>query len=89
MKITEHTPFWVKLVYANIHTRKSAKWMIISCIVFGFYSIPWAQLSTNALIAKLFLIHDWTWCISMVPLSIWYWLALKWVDQHAAWDDAI
>ncbi|MDX1913967.1 MAG: hypothetical protein SFU55_00155 [Methylophilus sp.] len=88
MKILEHTPFWVKLVYANIRTRKSAIWMIISCIVFAFYSIPWSQLSGNPLVVKLFLIHDWTWSISMVPLTIWYWLALRWVDQHTAWEEA-
>jgi hypothetical protein len=86
MKQLDNTPLWVQLAWANVPTRKVAIWLIISCVLFALYCVPWAIFTANALVAKLFLLHDWWWFASMIPLTIWYWLALKWVDNHAAWE---
>ncbi|PPD56277.1 MAG: hypothetical protein CTY10_04990 [Methylotenera sp.] len=86
MKQIDKTPIWVTLVYANVHTRKMALIMVIFCVIFALYCVPWVQFSANPIIAKLFLINDWSWFLSMIPLIIWYWLALRWVDKNAGWE---
>lgn len=86
MKQIDKTPLWVTLVYANVPTRKMALIMVIFCAVFTFYSVPWVQFSKNAMVAKLFLIDDWSWVAMMIPMTIWYWLGLKWVDKNAGWE---
>jgi hypothetical protein len=86
MKDVANSPMWVKLVYANIATRKSAVCMIVSCVVFALYCVPWPDYSQHPLVAKLFLINDWSWALSLVPFVAWYWLALKWVDKHQGWE---
>ncbi len=86
MKEIEHTPMWVLLVYANIHQRKMAIWLIISCAVFGLYCLPWPQLVNQPSWSMLFRINDWAWAGSVLPLIIWYLLALKWVDKHQGWE---
>ena len=85
MKRIEKTPIWVSLAYANIHTRKVALWLIISCVVFTLYCVPWVQFSKNQWVAKLFLIDDWSWLVMMVPMTIWYWVSFKWVDKNKGW----
>ena len=86
MKKIDKTPLWVSLVYANVHTRKMALIMVIFCVVFTFYCVPWAQFSRNTTVTKLFLIKDWSWFAMMIPMTIWYWLSLKWVDKNAGWE---
>ena len=85
MKQLDHTPLWVSLAWASVPTRKMAIWLIISCVVFAIYCVPWTQYSSKPLAVKLFLLRDW-WFASMVSLTIWYWLSLKWVDKHDGWD---
>ena len=85
MKTIEKTPIWVTLAYANIHTRKVALWVIISCVVFTLYCVPWVQFSKNEWVHKLFLIDDWSWLAMMLPMTIWYWVGLKWVDKNQGW----
>jgi hypothetical protein len=86
MKQIDNTPLWIQLAYASVPTRKMALWLIASCALFAVYCVPWAHYSDNSWVKKLFLLDDWWWFISMIPLTIWYWLALKWVDKHAAWE---
>lgn len=85
MKILENTPLWVTLAFGNVETRKTAILLIISSIIFSLYCVPWVQFSKLPLVARLFLIHDWSWFAVMVPMVIWYWLSLRWIDQHQAW----
>ena len=85
MKTIEKTPIWVSLAYANIHTRIVALWLIISCVVFTIYCVPWAQFSKNQWVEKLFLIDDWSWFAIMLPMTIWYWISFKWVDKNQGW----
>ncbi len=86
MKKIDKTPLWVTLVYANVHTRKMALITVIFCVVFTLYCVPWVQFSKNAVVYKLFLIDDWSWVAMMIPMTIWYWLSLKWVDKNAGWE---
>ncbi|OQW69582.1 MAG: hypothetical protein BVN34_04530 [Proteobacteria bacterium ST_bin12] len=85
MKQIDKTPFWVTLAYGNIHTRKMAMILVISCVVFALYCVPWVQFSNHTIVAKLFLIDDWSWVAIMIPTTIWYWVSLKWVDKNAGW----
>ena len=86
MKKIDKTPLWVSLVYANVHTRKMALIMVIFCVVFTFYCVPWVQFSKSSVVTKLFLIEDWNWFVMMIPMTIWYWISLKWVDKNAGWE---
>jgi len=86
MKVIDKAPIWVKLAYANVHTRKMALIMVIFCVVFALYCVPWVQFSQNPMVGKVFLIHDWSWFLSMIPLTIWYWAGMKWLDKHAGWE---
>jgi hypothetical protein len=86
MKQLDNTPLWVSLAWASVPSRKMAIWLIISCVAFAVYCVPWVKFSSNSLVAKLFLLQDWWWFASMIPLIIWYWLSLKWVDQHQGWE---
>jgi len=86
MKQIDNAPIWVKLVYANVPTRKMAVMMVIFCVVFALYCVPWVKFSSNPIIAKLFLIDDWSWFASMIPLIAWYWISLKWVDKNTGWE---
>ena len=80
------TPLWVNLAWASVPTRKIAVWLIYSCVIFALYCVPWVQFSSNPLVARFFLLQDWWWFASMIPLIIWYWLSLKWVDNHDGWE---
>ncbi|MES2637748.1 MAG: hypothetical protein V4605_10505 [Pseudomonadota bacterium] len=85
MKQIDKTPFWVTLAYANVHTRKMALILVITCVLFALYCVPWVLFSKNAMVAKLFVIDDWSWVAMMIPMTIWYWISLKWVDKNAGW----
>ena len=86
MKQLDNTPLWVSLAWASVPTRKMAMYLIISCGLFAIYCVPWVKWSANPLVAKLFLLNDWWWFASMIPLIIWYWLSLQWVDKHDGWE---
>ncbi len=85
MKKIDKTPFWVTLAYANVHTRKMALITLIFCVVFALYCVPWVHFSRKPMVGRLFLIHDWNWFAMMIPMTIWYWMSLKWVDKNAGW----
>jgi hypothetical protein len=80
------TPLWVFLAFSSIKTRKSALLLIWSSVIFSLYCIPWVKyFSDIAWLEKLFLIDDWSWFACMLPMVLWYWLSLKWVDKNMAW----
>jgi predicted MFS family arabinose efflux permease len=87
MKISDNTPLWVTLAYGNINTRKSALILIVCSVIFTVYCFPWAHFSQHPMVARLFLIKDWSWFAVMLPMIVWYWLSLKWVDKHEAWGN--
>jgi len=87
---TKKLPMWVFLALSNIQTRRGALLLIRSSLVFSVYCIPWGQLiADNTWVAKLFLIEGWDWFVMMVPMTIWYWCSLKWMDKHQAWQTAV
>lgn len=86
MQKNEKMPMWVFLAFSSIEKRKHALWLIWATILFTIYCIPWVQIfSSQAIVSKLFLIDDWSWFAMMVPITVWYWLSLRWVDRNAGW----
>jgi hypothetical protein len=79
-------PFWVLLAFSSIQKRKHALILIWSCILFSVYCLPWVQFINSDVVAKLFLIDDWSWIAMMLPLSLWYILSLRWMDTNNAWE---
>lgn len=87
MQKTDATPLWVFLALSSIETRKGALLLIWSSILFSLYCIPWVSFYRgNVWVAKLFLIDDWEWFAMMAPMTLWYWLSMKWVDKHLGWQ---
>jgi len=90
MEKTDTTPIWVFLAFSSIQTRIGAKRLIWASIAFTFYFIPWPLLiSTQDLFINKILIEDWSWFAMMVPITVWYWLSLRWMDSHAAWETEV
>lgn len=87
MEKKDDTPLWVFLAFSSIETRTGAARLICASIIFTIYCLPWPMyFSTQDLIIHKILIEDWSWFAMMVPIVIWYWLSLKWVDTHASWN---
>jgi len=81
-----NTPMWVFLAFSSIETRKGALILIWSSLVFSLYCVPWVKyFYGDGWVAKLFLIDDWEWFAMMIPMVLWYWLALRWVDKNTGW----
>ncbi|NOT86272.1 MAG: hypothetical protein HOP02_16165 [Methylococcaceae bacterium] len=86
---TDDMPMWVFLAFSSIATRKGAMLLIWSCLLFTLYCIPWVKfIPGNVWVGKLFLIDDWSWFAMMLPILLWYWLSLKWVDKRGDWENA-
>lgn len=86
MEKTEKMPIWVFLAFSSIETRKGALILTTACALFSIYCIPLPLFfENNELIKTLFLIDDWSWLAMMAPMTLWYWISLKWVDNHAGW----
>jgi hypothetical protein len=86
---TDNMPLWVFLAFSAIDTRKGALILIWVCLAFTLYCLPWSQLITGQdWIKKLFLIEDWSWFAMMVPITLWYWLSLRWLDNNSGWVNA-
>lgn len=81
-------PLWVTLALSNIKTRKGALILIWSSLIFTAYCIPWTQYFKQAWVVELFLIDDWEWFAMMLPMTLWYWLSLRWMDRNATWQTA-
>lgn len=88
MNNTEQTPVWVRLAFSNITTRKGALLLILASVVFTVYCVPWPRLVTTPhWLEKLLVADDWSWFATMVAITIWYWLGLRWIDRHRGWAD--
>lgn len=74
MERKDNMPVWVFLGLMNIETRKGAKILLMSSLAFTLFCIP----------LSLYL-DDWSWLAMMVPVTLWYWLSMKWVDKHSSW----
>ena len=79
-------PIWVLLAFSSIQKRKSAIMLIWASIIFTIYCLPWVNFINNEIVITLFLIDDWSWIAMMIPISIWYLLSLRWMDQNKAWE---
>ena len=86
MEKTEKMPIWVFLAFSSIETRKGALILITACAVFSIYCLPFPLFfENNELIKTIFLIDDWSWISMMAPMTLWYWISLKWVDKNSGW----
>ena len=86
---TDKMPIWVFLAFSSIETRKGALILTAVCAVFSIYCIPFPLFfETSELIKTLFLIDDWSWIAMMAPMTLWYWISLKWVDKNSGWEKA-
>jgi len=88
MERTENMPIWVWLAFSSIATRKAALFLIWACGIFALYCIPWLQFfSSSEWLGSIFLIEDWSWFAMMAPMTVWYWMSLRWVDRNLGWAD--
>ena len=86
MEKTNDMPIWVYLAFSSIEARRTALILIGASALFTLYCIPWVTLAEMPeWVGKVFRIDDWSWFAMMVPMTIWYWLALRWVDKNAGW----
>jgi hypothetical protein len=87
MKKENDMPLWVSLAFSSIESRKVALWLVFSCVLFSAYCIPWSNyFGSEDWVAKIFLIDDWNWFAMMVPITLWYWLSLRWIDNNSGWE---
>ena len=87
MKKTDNTPLWVFLAFYSIGSRKGARIMIWSTLVFTLYCIPWVNyFNIDGWVGKLLLINDWAWFAMMLPMTVWYWASMKWIDKNGSWS---
>ena len=75
MERVDHMPWWVWFGLLNIETRKGALILLSASLTFTVICIPLS-----------YYLDDWSWLAMMVPISLWYWLCIRWVDQHASWE---
>lgn len=89
MQKTDDMPIWVFLAFSSIETRKAALILIWASALFSVYCIPWPLFfGAQGWVKQLFLIDDWTWFAMMLPMTLWYWLSMRWIDNHARWAEA-
>lgn len=74
MERTDNMPLWVFLAFMSIETRKGALILTWCSFAFTLFCIPLS-----------YYLNDWWWLGMMVPITLWYWLSLQWVDKHSAW----
>ncbi|MGY6277222.1 hypothetical protein [Methylomonas sp. MgM2] len=87
MQKDNNMPLWVFFALSSIETRKGALLLIWSSLLFSLYCIPWSMFFLDTpWIGKLFLIDDWDWFAMMLPMTLWYWLSMKWVDRNRGWN---
>ncbi len=85
---TSKMPILVYLAFSAIHTRKGAWRLIGASAIFTFYCVPWSELFARPdWLGKVFLIDDWSWLAMMVPMTLWYWLSLRWIDKNSGWAE--
>lgn len=87
MEKKDSMPLWVFLAFSSINSRKGALILTWSCVVFTAYCFPWSlYLTDQPWVKQVFLIDDWSWLPMMVPMVIWYYLSLRWIDKNSAWE---
>ena len=88
MEKKDDMPLWVFLAFSSINTRKAALILIWACVIFTLYCIPVPLLIKEPKwLAQVFLIDDWSWLAMMIPMVLWYYLSLRWVDKNGGWEE--
>ena len=82
------TPMWVYLAFSSITTKRGALWLIGLSALFSLYCVPWTVFYPNLeWVATLFLIDGWSWFAVMAASTLWYVIALRWMDKNLAWEE--
>ncbi len=71
----DNMPLWVFLGLLNIDTRKGSQILFWSSFAFSVFCIPLS-----------YYLDDWSWAAIMFPISLWYWLCIRWVDGNSSWE---
>lgn len=88
MEKKDGMPLWVFLAFSSINTRKAALILIWFSVIFTIYCFPFPLYFTEqAWVKQVFLIDDWGWLPMMVPMVIWYYISLRWMDKNKAWEE--
>lgn len=88
MEKKDDMPLWVFLAFSSINTRKGALILIWCSVIFSLYCIPWSLfIPEQEWVKQVFLIDDWSWLTMMVPMLLWYYLSLRWIDKNKAWEE--
>lgn len=87
MQKDENMPWWVFLAFSSIETRKAALILIWSSLTLTIYCLPWVlYFPNNNWVKTLCLIDDWEWFSMMLPMTLWYWLSMRWIDNNRGWQ---
>ena len=88
MEKKDNTPLWVFLAFSSINTRKGALILIWCSVIFSLYCVPCSLFTPEQeWVKQIFLIDDWSWLTMMVPMLLWYYLSLRWIDKNKAWQE--
>lgn len=88
MEKKDDMPLWVFLAFSSINTRKGALILIWCSVIFSLYCVPWSLFTPEQeWVKQIFLIDDWSWLTMMVPMLLWYYLSLRWIDKNKAWQE--
>lgn len=75
MERKDNMPLWVFFGLSSINTRKGALILFWACFVCGIVFIPVS-----------YHLDDWSWAGFTFLAALWYWLCIRWMDQHSAWQ---
>jgi hypothetical protein len=87
MKRTDNMPIWVTPHFRVPQPENGFVADVGLCgVVCSGSCIPSRLvLPGRAWVMQLFLINDWSWFAMMLPITFWYWLSVRWIDNHSGW----
>jgi len=88
MEKKDNMTLWVFLAFSSINTKKGALILIWSSVVFTLYCFPFSLFfAEQEWVKQVFLIDSWDWLAMMIPMVLWYYLSLRWMDKNKAWQN--
>ncbi len=90
MSRPDDMPIWVYLAFSSIETRRAALMLIYFCAALSLYCVPWTVFFVGKpWVGRVFVLHDWSWFVWMLPTTLWYCLSMLWMDRHSRWVDGV
>ena len=75
MEKKDNMPSWVYWGLLGIKTRQAALIFVWVCMLIGLICLPLAVIAKDVLLGAI-----------MFPVGLWYWAAIRWVDQNSSWE---